>query len=121
MNWTSYGSHILPTTVPADALIKIHMTWAWNDSSSVPISDYIHLSGASGRSFGDVIALENCGPQSASFTFEDMYRDHEAKTITQKSGPIYVIDMNLNLIDIIPAFERHSFMYNGSGWERVSV
>lgn len=121
LNWTSYGSHILPTTVPADALIKIHMTWAWSDSSSVPISDYIHLSGASGRSFGDVIALENCGPQSATFTFEDMYRDREAKTITQKSGPIYVIDMSLNLIDIIPAFERHTFMYNGSGWERVSV
>lgn len=121
LNWTSYGSHILPTTVPADALIKIHMTWAWNDSSSVPISDYIHLSGASGRSFGDVIALENCGPQTASFTFEDMYRNHEAETIADKSGPIYVIDMSLNLIDIIPAFERHTFMYNGSGWERVSV
>ena len=121
LNWTSYGSHTLPSSIPQNARIKIHMTWAWNDSSSVAISDYIHLNGASGRSFGDCIAIQNCGPQSASFTFEDMYRDRNAQTIAKKCGPVYVIDMNLNLIDIIPPFATHRFMYNGSGWEPIEV
>lgn len=121
LNWTSYGSHTLPSSIPQNARLKIHMTWAWNDSSSVAISDYIHLSGASGRSYGDTIAIQNCGPQSASFTFEDMYRDRNAQTIAKKCGPVYVIDMNLNLIDIIPPFATHRFMYNGSGWEPIEV
>lgn len=121
LTWTSYGSHILPASIPQNARLKIHMTWAWNDSSGVAISDYIHLSGASGRSFGDCIAIQNCGPQSASFTFEDMSRGGDAETIADKCGPIYVIDMNLNLIDIIPPFATHRFMYNGGGWDKIEI
>lgn len=121
LNWTGYGSHILPTSIPQNARIKIYMKWAWEDSSSVPISDYLHLSGASGRSYGDCIAIQNCGPQGADFVFTDMYRDHDAKKIVDHAGPIFIVDMNLNLIDTIPPFETHNFMYNGSGWTKIEV
>ena len=122
LEWTSYGSHMLPSSIPENARLKIYMEWAWSDSSSVAISDYIHLVAAAGRSTGDCIAIQNCGPQGPNFTFSSMHQGGDAATIADQCGPIYVVSQDPeDLIDVIPPFATHKFMWNGTAWVPIDV
>lgn len=121
VTWTSYGSHTIASSW-TEGKLKIVMSWAWDDSSGVAISDYLYMSKPDSVNEGDIICIENCGPKAPGYTFPNLMRNGDIGTLTEKSGPIYCIENNgTDLIDIIAPFTYKYFKWSGTAWEPCTI
>ena len=130
VTFSSWGDHDLGllSNFSTTSKFNIVMAWAWNDSSSVTISDYVYLEGANGKSNLEIICIENCGPKEPKYEPATLERSGDFETIANKSGPLYILGgpesgYTNKIIDIIPPFGRKHFMWleNEGRWAPVSV
>lgn len=130
VTFSSWGYHDLGllSNFSTTSKFNIVMAWAWNDSSSTTISDYVYLEGANGKSNLEIICIENCGPKEPKYEPATLARDGDFETIADKSGPLYILGgpesgYTNKIIDVIPPFCRKHFMWleNEGRWAPVSV
>ena len=128
--FSSWGNHDLGllSNFSTTSKFNIVIAWAWNDSSSTTISDYVYLEGANGKSNLEIICIENCGPKEPNYEPATLARDGDFEKIADKSGPLYILGgpesgYTNKIIDVIPPFSRKHFMWleNEGRWVPVSV
>lgn len=130
VDFTSWGSHDLGlvSNFSTTSKFNIIMSWAWSDTSSTAISDYVYLEGANGKNDLEIICIENCGPKEPNYEPSSLARNGDFEKIIDKSGPLYILGgpesgYTNKILDIIPPFGRKHFMWIESQgrWMPVSV